>query len=682
VAERPIPAGRAAHVSNAVLQILAREKRELGGEHGEQFEGGELLHGFGAGSVQVSCPAAPGSSSFFDSGARFGNNPVGMVVESLGAFLEERGGVTFRAYSTVGERSGAGVVVEMESPPRSVPLVAVGDGVFEATIREARLGTLYKLRVGDRVLPDPYARWLPSGVHGPAEVVSSSYPWKHPCPGTPLERCVVYELHVGTFTPEGTYTAASARLPELARLGVTAVELMPIASFPGLRGWGYDGVAQFAPYPPYGTPDELRAFVDEAHGLGLSVLLDVVYNHFGPSGNYLAAYSPEYFTQEVTLWGDAPNFENPHMRRLVVDSARHWLEAYRFDGLRLDSTHSFHDPSPRHVFRELVDSVASLTPHRLLFAEDESNDPALVLEHGFDAIWADDFHHQVHALMTGERDGYYGGCRLEVGDLARIIERGWLYEGQTWCVTGKPRGRAPIGLAPPQFLFAVQNHDQAGNRAEGERLSALTSLEALAGATMLLLFLPHTPLLFMGQEWGATSPFLYFTDHEPDLGEEVASGRLREFAQFEAFRADEARARIPHPQAEATFLRSKLDWDERSRPGHRELTELVRAMLALRREDAVLGARRRPASGAAARVKAFATGKVLAVQRSEGSERRLLLTSFDEAEWTVVTTAIADLGRWELLLDSGLGRGPAWKDGRLAPGGAALFRAAPPAGEG
>ena len=286
--------------------------------------------------------------------------------------------------------------------------------------------------IRDRELPDPYARFLPFGVHGPAEVVRPSHDW-HYGSGVhrPLAQHVIYELHVGTFTPEGTFRAAIGHLAELAHLGVTAIELMPVAAFDGTRGWGYDGVAPYAPHATYGTPDDLRRLVDEAHGLGLAVLLDVVYNHYGPSGNYLAAYDPAYFHPTLeNAWGAAPDFTHPVLRRHVLDLARHWLEDYRFDGLRLDATHAVLDDSHPHVLAELAAEVGTLRPRKLLIAEDERNDPALVREVGLDAVWADDFHHQVQVTLTGERDGYYAAYTPGTADLARAIERGWLYEGQ------------------------------------------------------------------------------------------------------------------------------------------------------------------------------------------------------------------------------------------------------------
>jgi maltooligosyltrehalose trehalohydrolase len=591
----------------------------------------------------------------------------------LGALWDPEG-VTFRVFATNAKDVAAELVDEGGKVLRSIPLAPRRGtpGLFEAHAAGLKPGALYYFRLDDRRLPDPYARWLPEGPHGPAVVVDPSYVWRHPQRPRALAETVFYELHVGTFTPEGTYRAAQAHLRELADLGVTTLELLPLASFPGRRGWGYDGVAPFAPYAPYGTPGELRAFVDEAHGLGLGVVLDVVYNHFGPDGNYLPSYSDAYFTDRVpTPWGAAPDFENAFMRALVRGSARQWLVDYRFDGLRLDATHAIVDRGEKHILRELADDAASLTPPRILVAEDERNRPLLVTSLGMDAIWSDDFHHLVHVLSTGERDGYYAGFQPKVEELARAIERGWLYEGQTWPLTGKPRGERADALAAPSFVYAIQNHDQVGNRALGDRLFGGARGDRLAALTMLLLFLPATPLLFMGQEWAASTPFLYFSDHEPALGAKVTEGRRAEFRHFAAFAAPGAEAKVPDPQAEDPFLRSKLDWPERESASGRRVLGVVRRMLALRHTDPVL------ATGGREQLRAEAAGNLLVVTRTAPgrvagarSRRRVLVVHFGEAR-AAIPEPVVPRGA-EVLLTSAPG---AWGDGTLAPGAAALFDA-------
>ena len=602
--------------------------------------------------------------------------PLSRPVPALGAHCDPAG-VTFRVYATPATEVLAEIVDQGGKTLRTIALAPGREDVgpvFEARAQDLRPGALYFFRLDGRRLPDPYARWLPDGVHGPAAVVDPSYPWRHPLRSRPLDETIFYELHVGTFTPEGTYAAARSHLAELADLGVTTVELLPIAAFPGRRGWGYDGVALFAPFAPYGTPSDLRAFVDEAHRLGLSVALDVVYNHFGPDGNYLPAYSRDYFSDDVpTPWGAAPNFDNPFMRALVLGSARSWLVEYRFDALRLDATHAIVDRREKHILRELADDVAELSPRRLLVAEDERNLPAVVRQLGMDGIWADDFHHGVHVLATGERDGYYAGFTPRVEELARTIERGWLYEGQRWPLTERPRGEPAGVLVGSNLIYALQNHDQIGNRALGDRVLSSAQGERLAALSMLLLFLPATPLLFMGQEWGASTPFLYFSDHEPVLGAKVTVGRRAEFARFASFADGEARAEVPDPQSEQTFLRSKLAWGERSSPAGAALLAVVRRMLELRRTDAVMAATGRE------RLRATALADVLLVTRDgqpgdggfPGPARRALVVNFGATAAPISTATIPRTA--ERLVGSHDG---AWRDGTLGPHAAVLFAAA------
>jgi maltooligosyltrehalose trehalohydrolase len=540
----------------------------------------------------------------------------------LGA--EVRGGPTtrFSLFTTSASRCAVRLYQDAHTPGEDVTMHARGGGLFELPVEDVGHGALYKFVLDERELPDPYARYLPHGVHGPAMVVEPRYVFRHPRPPAPQSR-VIYELHVGAFTEHGTFAAACLRLPELAELGVNTLELMPVNAFAGARGWGYDGVSLYAPHAEYGTPDELRALVDAAHGLGLSVLLDVVYNHFGPAGNYLAAYCPTYFTTEVrNAWGDAPNYSFTPMRALVIENARYWIEEFRFDGLRLDAVHAIADRSTPHVVKELADELRHVLPQACVIAEDDRNEPALVREQGLDAIWADDFHHQLHVTLTRERDGYYAAFDPGVADLARAIERGWLYEGQRFASWAEARGK-PAGDLPAQaFVYCIQNHDQVGNRALGERLTRAISLDAYCTASTLLLFLPMTPLLFMGQEWAASTPFLYFTAHEPELGEQVVRGRREEFKSFSAFADEAARERIPDPQAEASFMRSKLRWDERERAPHARVLSLYRALLALRRSDPVLSHPSR------AELSARAHGPLLEVRRTLRDEQRVLWANF------------------------------------------------------
>lgn len=536
----------------------------------------------------------------------------------LGAHPEPSG-VRFAAF-TEHESCAVRLVSATGEVLRELALEPVGEGYFERTVSDVKHGDLYWFVIDGRALPDPFARYLPQGVHGPAMVVVPRYAAQHLPPHRPLSQQVLYELHVGTFTEAGTFAAAGARLRALAELGVTTVQLMPVAAFAGQHGWGYDGVALMATHAAYGTPDELRELIDTAHGLGLSVLLDVVYNHFGPAGNYLAAYASSYFTDSYqNAWGAAPNFAAPALRELVLDSARYWLREVGFDGLRLDATHAIFDPSAKHILSELVEVAHELEPRQLVIAEDERNQTELVSHVGLDAVWADDFHHQVHVGLTGERHGYYADFEPDAQGLADVINRGWLYCGQRSPRTGHPRGSSAHDLPVEAFVYCIQNHDQVGNRALGERLSALTSLEAYRAASLLLLFLPMTPLLFMGQEWGASSPFLYFTDHEPELGRAVSAGRRQEFAEFPAFTQATAREAIPDPQAASTFAASKLRWHERELEPHQATLELYRQALALRRNDEVLARADRE------QLLADASRNVLRVHRWFGNRRRALL---------------------------------------------------------
>jgi maltooligosyltrehalose trehalohydrolase len=534
------------------------------------------------------------------------------------------GGVYFAVYAHA--KSCAAVLVGVDDRELDqIGLDSLDNGYFEAFVPGVDAGARYYFLVDGRRLPDPYARFLPCGVHGPAQVIAPPDRVMLGARARPLREQVIYELHVGTFTDGGTYAAAEQRLPALVELGVTTLELMPVAAFAGRRGWGYDGVALFAPHAAYGTPEELRRFIEVAHGFDLGVFLDVVYNHFGPSGNYLAAYAPSYFCRGLhNDWGNVPNFEDPALRELVLENARYWLGEFGFDGLRLDATHAIVDHSPRHILRELRELAQSFDPPRILVAEDERNLAALVTDVQLDAIWADDFHHQCRVTVTGERNGYYGSFEPGALGLARAIERGWLYEGQYDAVKGERRGTPADALLAQEFVYCIQNHDQIGNRAFGDRLTASIDLRRYRGLSLLLCFLPMTPLLFMGQEWAATTPFCYFTDHDAELGPLVSEGRRREFAGFPEFSDSTRREEIPDPQAEATFWRSRLNWSERERDPHRAVLELYRGALALRRNDVVLRESGREG------LSAEAIGQVLVVRRELGNDVRVLFLNLGE----------------------------------------------------
>jgi maltooligosyltrehalose trehalohydrolase len=484
-------------------------------------------------------------------------------------------------------------VVELVLGDERLPMDRGENGWWTA---EAELpsGVDYAFSVdGGTPRPDPRSPWQPHGVHGPSHTVdNSAFPWTDGGwrGGPPLSAALFYELHVGTFTPEGTFEAVIDKLPHLVDLGVTHVELMPVAEFPGRRGWGYDGVDLFAPHSAYGGPEGLKRLVDACHGAGLAVIVDVVYNHLGPDGNYLGAFGPYFTDRYGTPWGQAVNFDGTRsdgVRDFVCDNACMWLADYHIDGLRLDAVHAIFDSSATHILEELGARVhaleARLGRRLLVIAESDLNDPRLVRPveaggYGLDAAWSDDFHHALHAVLTGERTGYYQDFG-SLADLARALESAYVYDGRYSPHRRRRHGRRPDGVPPHRFLGYLQNHDQVGNRAQGERSAALLDLGRLKIAAALVLTAPFIPMLFAGEEWGASTPFLYFTDHQdPDLGRAVSEGRRREFASFgwdpEA---------VPDPQDPDSFERSRLDWSELERPPHAELLDWHRQLVTLRR---------------------------------------------------------------------------------------------------
>jgi maltooligosyltrehalose trehalohydrolase len=484
----------------------------------------------------------------------------------------------------------------------SYPSRKAADGTWLLTLQAAAAGTRYRYLVDGRgPFPDPASRFQPEGVHGPSEVIDpGTFPWPdRDWGGRSRDDLVFYELHVGTFTPEGTFAALQRELPRLVELGVNAIELMPIGDFPGQRNWGYDGVSLCAPARCYGRPEELRALVARAHQLGLAIFLDVVYNHFGPDGNYTGVYSPYFFSKKHhTPWGDAINFDGPQspmVRAFFIENALHWIHEYHLDGLRLDATHAIMDDSPHHILAELAACVhESVTGRRVhLIAEDHRNLAHMVRPEkeggwGLDGIWADDFHHELRRLLAGDSEGYYRDYSGTTADLATTINQGWFFTGQHSEHLGGPRGTDPAGLPPRSFIVCLQNHDQIGNRALGERFSHQIDPAANRAATVLLLCSPATPLLFMGQEWAASTPFLFFTDHNPELGKLVTEGRRKEFRNFSAFTEPESWQKIPDPQALSTFEVSRLNASERVHQPYRGVWELHRALLELRRQEPAL----------------------------------------------------------------------------------------------
>lgn len=478
------------------------------------------------------------------------------------------------------------------------PMERCADGWFEVKIAGAQPGDRYAFALDDLVVPDPASRFQPDGVHEASELVDlrscrgTNSAWV----GRPWEEIVLYELHVGTFTRAGTYGGAVERLDDLRALGVTAVELMPLAQPAGDRNWGYDGVAPFAPARAYGRPEELCAFLDEAHARGLAVFLDVVYNHFGPEGNYLHRLSPEFFTdRHHTPWGSAVNLDGPgseNVRAFFIESALHWLFDYGFDGLRLDAVHELRDDSARPFLRELAARVRAATPperHVHLVLENDDNAAELLRgPEGFDAQWNDDAHHALHVALTGEQTRYYADYPRPVPALVRTLGEGFAYQGEPSAHReGRPRGTPSAHLPPDAFVDFLQNHDQIGNRAFGERITMLAPWERVRAGAALVLPAPAIPLLFMGEEWAASTPFLFFCNFSGELARAVTEGRRREFAGDPQFDALEARERIPDPNARATFEDSTLRWEERAEPPHREALAFYAAALAARRAHVV-----------------------------------------------------------------------------------------------
>lgn len=470
---------------------------------------------------------------------------------------------------------------------QTLPMIAAEDGWYSIDAPYGA-GTLYRFLIDDELhVPDPASRAQAGDIHTPSLVVDTGndYLWRNGhWQGRPWHETVLYEMHVGLY---GGYRAMEQHLAELAELGVTAIELMPIAEFPGDRNWGYDGVLPYAPEAAYGSPEELKHLIDTAHGLGLMVFLDVVYNHFGPDGNYLGRYAKHFFRHDQqTPWGDAIDFRRREVRDFFIDNALMWLMDYRFDGLRFDAVHAITD---RSVLTELASRVhASVEPgrHVHLVLENEDNRSSL-LSQGFTAQWNDDGHNVLHTLLTDESQGYYADYHQDATTkLARFLGEGFIYQGQN-NRRGEGRGEPSGHLSPTSFVLFLQNHDQTGNRAFGERLVSLADPDALRAATAVLLLSPMVPLLFMGEEWGARQPFLFFTSHHGELADAVREGRRNEFAEFAEFADEATRERIPDPNAVSTFEDSRPDFTARNEPGHADWYALYRQLLRIRHAEIV-----------------------------------------------------------------------------------------------
>ena len=511
----------------------------------------------------------------------------------IGAELVD-GGAHFRVWAPRRKR------VEVVSGDRSTELAREDEGYFAGLVSGVTAGFRYKLRVdGSSAFPDPASRWQPDGPHGDSVVVDpaafkwSDKGWK----GLTARGQVLYELHIGTLTPEGTYRAAADQLGELAGLGITAVEVMPLAEFPGAFGWGYDGVDFFAPYHGYGTPDDFRAFVDRAHAEGLGVILDVVYNHFGPDGNYLGEFSDAYIsTKHKTEWGEALNFDGERcqgVREFVLSNVRHWIAEYHLDGLRLDATHSIYDDSSSHILEEIGAAARDAAAGRgvIVIAENEPQDPRIVRPrekdgYALDGVWCDDFHHAAIVASGGKREAYFTDYRGSAQELVSAVKYGILYQGQYYHWQKRRRGTAAWDVPRHRMTFYLENHDQVANTRDGRRLHQLTSPGRYRALAALLLLAPQTPLLFQGQEFGASAPFLYFADHNPELAKLVKKGRGEFLSQFPSIGHGNGHLSLDDPAARETFERSRLDLGERQR--HAAHYRLHRDLIALRRCDPVL----------------------------------------------------------------------------------------------
>ena len=578
-----------------------------------------------------------------------------MSNSSFGA-LPVPAGVRFRVWAPAAR--DVTLVLHDGRAAGSYPVPRDDEGMFDRIVDGAAPGDRYGYRVnGGDLRPDPASRFQPDGVHGPSQVVDpSAFAWTDArWGGRPAADRIVYELHVGTFSPEGTFAGAASRLEAVRDLGATVIELMPVADFPGARNWGYDGVCLYAPARAYGSPDDLRALVDRAHQFGIAVALDVVYNHLGPEGAYLSEFNDRYFTDaRSTPWGRALNLDgdgSAMVRRFLVDNARHWIREYHFDGLRLDATHALLEEHSGSIVRELTQAARSASTRPVfIHAEDDRNLASIVEDPsrggwGLDGVWADDFHHVMRRLLAGDAFGYYADFSGTTRELAGTLREGWLYHGQKSPRLGAERGTDASRVPMNRFVVCLENHDQVGNRPLGDRLHWSIPAESWRAASALLLTAPMTPLVFMGQEWSASTPFRYFTDLEEGLGRHVTAGRRREFAEFPEFADEGSRGEIPDPQKVDTFESSRLNWAERDQPAHRTVLELYRALIALRLDHPALGASSELAGAAVA-----VDDDTIALRR--GDEKDVF--------WVIARFKSGGMVRLDVITESDAAAGSAW----------------------
>jgi 1,4-alpha-glucan branching enzyme/maltooligosyltrehalose trehalohydrolase len=522
---------------------------------------------------------------------------------TFGSVLLPSGAVHFRLWAPGAEK--VSLCLNLGAKKLFLPMDRREEGWFHLTTETAGRGSRYRFQLASGLLvPDPASRFQPEDVHGPSEVIApADFAWSDGgWRGRPWEEAVLYELHVGSFSDEGTFAGVESRLDHLVDLGITAIELMPIAAFPGRCNWGYDGVFPFAPDRDYGRPEDLKSLIGAAHARGLMVLLDVVYNHFGPEGNYLHHYAPQFFTERYqTPWGAAINFDGPEshwVRQFFIQNALYWLSEYRFDGLRLDAVHAIHDQNRPDILEELALAVKAHFPpprHIHLLLENDRNQARYLPRRRnntpryYTAQWNDDLHHSLHVLLTNETTGYYQDyAGAPIRHLGRCLTEGFAYQGEPSPYRNETsRGEPSRELPTSAFVGFLQNHDQIGNRARGERLSRLIGPEPLRAALALLLLAPGPPLLFMGEEWGSRQPFAYFCDFGPELAEKIRAGRRREFARFPEFGTPSGRAHLPDPLAAATFLAAKLDWPSRDSAAGSAWNRYYRRLIDLRRQEII-----------------------------------------------------------------------------------------------
>ncbi|HEV2761592.1 MAG TPA: malto-oligosyltrehalose trehalohydrolase [Pyrinomonadaceae bacterium] len=578
----------------------------------------------------------------------------------FGARPLAEGRTRFRVWAPLAESLSVKIV--SEAGPQTFPLERGEDDVFEATVPNVGAGADYFYVVGGRERPDPVSRWQPRGVHGPSRVVDpDAFAWTDDgWTGLPLKDAIIYELHVGTFTREGTFESAIKRLAHLKQLGVNAVEVMPVAEFPGGRNWGYDGTHSYAPQSTYGGPEGFKRFVDACHREGLAVVLDVVYNHLGPEGNYLGEFMPLFSKNYRTPWGDALNFDGPDsdgVRRYFVENALYWLTEYHVDGLRLDAIHRIIDIGPTHLLAEISDAfreqARALGRTAWTIGESDLNDvrviePTCECGYGLDAQWSDDFHHSLHALLTGTRRGYFEDFGT-VADFAKAVSEGFVYDGRRSVFRRKRHGNSSAERRGEDLVVCVQNHDQIANGYWGDRLASLVSVEGQKLAAALLLCAPNVPMLFMGQEWGETAPFLYFTSHtDAALAKAVREGRREEYSSFvkEEGETGSDASDFDDPQSVQTFERSKLVWSRLDASPHAEVLRFYQDLLAARKEHAALS----NCDKTRTRVEFDETRRWISIERGDADgSRALLLCNLSEQEQEIPPAR----GAWRLLLWSG-----------------------------